>query len=113
MPGGDGGRSGGLLPPITLPPIRLPERFVLPAFGRIRGAGSGVLAAVALDLLDAAAVVGVDAGPVRVGLGTLLALAVLGRPGLLYAVEAAALVGPGWLGLFPTATAIWLLRPAR
>lgn len=113
MPGGDDGRSGGLLPPITLPPIRLPERFVLPSYDRIRGAGSRLLAAAALDLLDALAVHGVDVGIARVGLGTLLALAILGRPGLLYVVEAAALVGPGWLGLFPTATVIALRWPTR
>lgn len=115
---------GFALPPISLPEIRFPERIRL-AFPvpeppekvsrptRVRVSGV-LLAVVLVDALDALAVAW--AGPaayawVRAALGILLAVTLVGGPGLLYAWELLAILGGfGGLSLAPTLTALVLGR---
>lgn len=111
--------------PITLPPIRLPPLFpegrppffperlsvVLPAPERVRGSGNPLLAAVALDVVDAVVVLALGGGLARVVLGTLLAGALAGPIGIAYALEALpGTVGPPWLAVLPSATLLVLAR---
>lgn len=111
------------LPPITLPPM-FPEdfRFVIPA---VRRRTDGVATrtvlglAVVLDTLDAALALGAASGDpalhwVRVGVGTLLAVVLVGTRGLAYGWEVLAVAG----GLaaptaLPTLTALVLLGLRR
>lgn len=108
----------------SLPPIRLPPLF--PEHFRVLWPGGGggpstrpsrvtaIAGLVAFDLADAAlAVWATDAAVVtgaRVLAGSLVAGAVFGLPGALYALEAAAMLGgAGLLTVFPTLTALLLV----
>ena len=114
------------LPPVSLPEMRLPERIrlVFPVPDppekqrpmRVRTANV-LLAAVAVDALDAAAVAlfGPETLPwARAAAGTLVSILFVGFPGLLYPWELLAiLTGFGPLSLAPTATALVLARMLR
>lgn len=117
--------SGGFS--FTLPPIKLPKA-VMPSNLQIRlpppalerdldvGFRTLLMVAVFVDLLDAALLI---FGPsmlewFRVGVGTAVALFLVGLPGLLYLWEAIAVVaGVGGLTVFPSATALVLARALR
>lgn len=104
---------------IVLPPIRLPPlfphdlRIASPVHERVRGSRNALLAAIALDLLDAIAVVTVGGGLVRVALGTLLAAVLLGPLGLAYAWEAVAVAALPRIAVVPTATLLYLVDARR
>lgn len=111
------------LPAITLPPVRLPERFFafLPPKMRRRERESGLLSRVVLALLvDLAdlwlALSGATflADLVRTGTGTALALVLTGGIGALYAWEVVAVVlSVSMLTAVPTATPLVLARALR
>ena len=112
------------LPPMSLPEMRLPERIRLvfpvpdppekvsrPTRVRV----SWVLLAVVLaDALDAFAALW--AGPetlawARAAVGVVVAVVLVGGPGLLYGWELLAILGGfGWLSVAPTLTALVLAR---
>ena len=111
------------LPSITVPPIRLPERFyvVLPPKMRRRERESGLLShfllALLVDLVDAALVLstaslGVDLARVLGGL--VMAVLLVGAPGLLYAWEVLAVpLGFARFTALPTATLLVSARALR
>ena len=111
------------IPPITLPPMRLPERFfvLLPPKMRRRERESGllsrVLLALVVDLVDLSLALAGAAfltDLVRTGTGTVLALVFAGLLGVVYAWEVlAVLVGLPWLTAVPTATPLVLARALR
>ena len=112
---GGGGRTIGFrLPPIRLPPITLPDglRLAVPPPG-VRGSGSRLLAAVAVDLIDAAVVLSIGGGPGRVLVGTLLAVLLVGPIGLIYAWEAVGLAVPFPVSVVPSATPLVLVARYR
>lgn len=109
-------RSGFSLPPITLPSITLPQlnftriSFSLPYPRRPRGAGSYVLAGVAIDSLDIIAAMAGYHDVTRVVIGSLLSLIVFGPIGLLYVWEAVPLLlNYSSLTLVPTAVLLALI----
>lgn len=118
----DGGFS------FTLPPIKLPN-VAFPSDIQIRlpppghrwesdlDARNVLVVAILVDLVDAALlfVVGTPIFAwMRVVGGTGLSLVLVGLPGLLYAWEGVAvLAGVQWLTLFPSATALALVRTLR
>ena len=110
------------LPPIRLPPM-FPDRFrvLWPGGGdgpTARASRTTAAAAlVAFDLVDAVLALAVDAPAVaaaRVVAGALVAAGAFGLPGLLYAVEGAAvLAGAPELTVFPTLTLLLVVRLVR
>lgn len=114
------GPFGGIsfeLPPITFPPF-FPEDFAIriPIPQSVRTAGSPLLAAIAIDGIDAITIVAIGSagGWLRVLLGTGLMALLFGPFGLAYGLEAVPIiVGRSTIGLAPTATVVALMRRLR
>lgn len=120
------GNSGGFS--FTLPPIKLPDA-AFPSDLQVEMPPPGhrwasevrprtvLVAAVLVDLVDAALLFAVGTpllSGFRVAVWTVVALVLVGLPGLVYAWEGVAvLAGVGWLSAFPSATALALARLLR
>lgn len=107
----DGRRLGFTIPPIRLPEVLFPEglRFWVP--GWISSEGNRVLAALALDSIDALVILAVGDSLVRPFVGTAVMALLHGPFGLLYAVEVIPTVlDLSLLAVVPTATILTLLK---
>lgn len=109
--GDRGSRLGFSLPPIRLPRVLFPEglRFRVP--GWAAGRGSGLLAAIALDVADIVVILTVGDSLLRPFIGTAVMAVVLGPIGLVYAAEFLPTVaGLPVLAATPTATILTYAR---
>jgi len=107
----DGRRLGFTIPPIRFPEVLFPEglRFWVP--GWISSEGNRVLAALALDSIDALLILAVGDSLVRSFVGTAVMALLHGPFGLLYAVEVIPTVlDLSFLAVVPTATILTLLK---
>lgn len=107
----DGRRLGFTIPPIRLPEVLFPEglRFWVP--GWISSEGNRVLAALALDSIDALVILAMGDSLVRPFVGTAVMALLHGPFGLLYAVEVIPTVlDLSLLAVVPTATILTLLK---
>lgn len=110
----DGRRLGFTIPPIRLPDVLFPEglRFWVP--GWISSEGNRVLAALALDSIDALVLLAVGDSLLRPFAGTVVTALLHGPFGLLYAVELLpTVVDLSLLAIVPSATILTLLRERR
>jgi hypothetical protein len=112
------------LPPMSLPPVTLPDRIrlILPVFERperpersrrVRVRTRSVVAALlVLDALDALLALNGSPAPwLRVVVGTIVSGGVVGPVGLVYLWEGIAVTaGAGWLAVAPSATLLLLAR---
>lgn len=120
----DDSRLRFTLPPMSLPPVTLPDRIrlILPAFerperpSRVRVRTRSVVAALlVLDAFDA--LLALRGSPVpwlRVVVGAVVTGVIVGPVGVAYLWEGIAVAaGAGWLAVVPSATLLLLARLVR
>ena len=110
----DGRRLGVTIPPIRLPEVLFPDglRFWVP--GWVSSEGNRVLAALALDSIDALVVLAVADSLLRPFVGTAIMALLHGPFGLLYAVEfLPTVLAVPLLAVVPTATILTIFRERR
>lgn len=107
--GGSG--LGFTLPPIRLPTTLFPEGLRLQIPGWASGKGNRLLAAIILDLGDAAVVILIGDSLVRPFIGTAVMALLQGPYGLVYAIEILpTLANLSFLAVVPSATILTYTR---